>query len=242
MARARVRRIVVLGTSTGVGKTHVGVALLQALGKSSGDPARPRALGLKPVETGYGLGRRKVDARSDAGKLGRASEPLSTLEPLYAFAPPVSPHLAARMEGTAIDPGRIRAWVDARANDVALHDMSSIVWCVIETAGGVFSPLAPGLTNFDLAMALEPAAWVLVAPDVLGVLHEVTATLDACAARGRRPDELVLSAARPRDSSTGTNAEELRALGIAEPIATLESGSTDLGELCRALSARRARS
>ena len=75
-------------------------------------------------------------------------------------------------------------------------------WTIIETAGGVFSPLALGLSNFELARALEPAIWVLVAADALGVLHDVSATLKAMRASGREPDHLVLSGAREPDAST----------------------------------------
>ena len=104
-----------------------------------------------------------------------------------------------------------------QAEDVAL----------IETAGGVFSPLSDDSTNFDLALALSPAIWLLVAPDALGVLHELTATLRALGAAGRRPDHVVLSAARGVDASTGTNADELRRLGVADPAAVLRQGSDD---------------
>ena len=94
-------------------------------------------------------------------------------------------------------------------------------WSVVETAGGVFSPLSPTATNFDLALALEPAIWVLVAPDALGVLHDLSATLQAMRARGRTPDHVVLSGAREPDSSTGSNAAELEALGIVATSAVL---------------------
>ena len=92
---------------------------------------------------------------------------------------------------------------------------------MVETAGGVFSPLNVSSTNFDLALALEPAVWVLVAADALGVLHDVSATLQAMSARGRLPDHIVLSAARAADASTGSNAAELCTLGVVQPSAVL---------------------
>jgi dethiobiotin synthetase len=78
---------------------------------------------------------------------------------------------------------------------------------LIETAGGAFSPLGNGLTNFDLAVKLQPALLVVVAPDSLGVLHDVTATLRSMA--DSRPHLLALSQSREPDASTGTNAAEL---------------------------------
>jgi len=92
---------------------------------------------------------------------------------------------------------------------------------VIETAGGVFSPLTEHLTNFDLAHCVGDARWILVAPDRLGVLHEVVSTLHAMRSLGRAPDWLVLNAPPTPDASTGTNAAELRRLGVTTPLLCL---------------------
>ena len=69
-----------------------------------------------------------------------------------------------------------------------------------------------------LARALDPAIWLLVGADALGVLHDVTATLGFARALGRPPDHVLLSASRSPDASTGTNAAELEALGIASRV------------------------
>jgi len=219
-------RIVILGCGTGVGKTRLSVALLRALA-ARGLPA----LGLKPIESGIQLG---VDFHgesgappvgSDAAALAEASSVQSQLplaHPLYALRAPVSPHLAARAAGTQIDVKRVVEWVAHAENSVTPLVASPSVFCtVVETAGGVFSPLAPGVANFELARALEPAVWVLVAADALGVLHEVSATLKAMRACGREPEHLVLSGAREPDASTGSNASELRTLDIAMVSAVL---------------------
>ena len=92
---------------------------------------------------------------------------------------------------------------------------------MIETAGGVFSPLTEHLTNFDLAHCVGNARWILVAPDRLGVLHEVVSTLHAMRSLGRAPDWLVLNAPPIPDASTGTNAAELRRLGVTTPLLCL---------------------
>jgi hypothetical protein len=101
---------------------------------------------------------------------------------------------------------------------------------LIESAGGAFSPLATRLTNVDLALALEPALWVLVAPDALGVLHDVTSTLRALP---RPPDAIVLSSARAADASTGSNAAELTSLDICEVREVLSPGASSAPELAR---------
>ena len=100
--------------------------------------------------------------------------------PLYALRDPVTPALAARREGMHIDLPKIRAWVD----EVASGDPALPLHTVIETAGGVFSPVGDGTTNLELALSLGAATWVLVASDRLGVLHDVSSTLEAMRARG----------------------------------------------------------
>ena len=210
-------RIVVLGCGTGVGKTRLSVALLRELGSRG-----LATLGLKPIESGIAAGADRPlgsDARalSDAGTLRTAEA-----SPLHALPEPVSPHLAARSTGIAIHTRDVTQWVLRGEAQVAMHISSDrAAWSVIETAGGVFSPLSAAATNFELALSLEPAIWVLVAADALGVLHDVSATLQAMRARGREPDHVVLSGAREPDASTGRNAAELAALGIAAPSAVL---------------------
>jgi dethiobiotin synthetase len=210
-------RVVVLGCGTGVGKTRFCLELLRAL-----SARRVPTMGLKPIESGIEPGA-GTPPGSDAAELKAAGtlHPLRT-RPLYALAAAVSPHRAARAEGIHIDEQLAANWVQRAESEMATHTMShSAMWTVIETAGGVFSPLSTTATNFDLARALEPAIWVLVAADALGVLHDVSATLLAMRTRNRTPDHIVLSAARAPDASTGTNAEELAALGIATTSAVL---------------------
>jgi dethiobiotin synthetase len=86
---------------------------------------------------------------------------------------------------------------------------------LFETAGAVFSPVNETSTNFDLARAIGEALWILVAPDRLGVLHDVATTLECMSTRGRSPDVILLSQPDPTDTSAGTNRAELERLGIA---------------------------
>jgi hypothetical protein len=71
----------------------------------------------------------------------------------------------------------------------------------------------------------------LVAPDALGVLHDVTATLRSLP---RRPDFVVLSAARPADASSGTNAQELETLEIT-PVLGVVPRDGNAGQLAARL-------
>lgn len=194
-------RWVILGTGTDVGKTFVARSILDLVRQEG----RPVA-GLKPIETGLAAGQ-----QGDAARLADGSfhVKLPTRHPLYAFADPITPARAARISGQSVELNRVVDWL----REVSSPSSTTTPALVIETAGGVFSPLTDHQSNFDLARALDPAVWVLVATNRLGVLHEVTSTLRAMEAAGRLPDWLVLSAPQHPDASTPSNREELTRSG-----------------------------
>lgn len=203
---ARPVRLAVVGTGTGVGKTHLSVALLHALARRGRS-----AVGLKPVESGLGEG------ESDTSRLAGAGVFHVKHPAPYRFVDPVSPHLAARRAGVEIEPARIVAWVEACAAP----------WTIVETAGGLLSPLAPGLTNLDLVRLLAPEVVLLVGVDRLGILHEVAACLLALSTKASALPAavVVLHAPDVADSSTGTNADELVTLGLVPEAFTLPRGT-----------------
>ncbi|APR83890.1 Dethiobiotin synthetase [Minicystis rosea] len=213
----RMSRIVVVGTGTGIGKTHLGISLLRALASAGVSVA-----GLKPIESGVGAG------PTDAELLDRAGMFHVKHPPPYALAAPLSPHLAAAQEGVTIQLKTIQAWVAS----------SEATWTLIESAGALLSPISPLLTNLDLTVALEPDQVVLVAPDRLGVLHDVTATLFAYRILAPRLPEPIVALQPPAeaDSSTGSNAQQLLELGIARTVVSFLRAPLDAPEnLARAL-------
>lgn len=182
--------VAVVGTGTDVGKTHVGAALARAF----------RTLGhavdaWKPVASGVssGVGEDATLLAEGAGTPARS--------PAHVFEPPISPHLAARRAGVSLSAAALAAQA-RRGGDVL----------IVETAGGLYSPLSGRETNADLVRALRPDRTLLVAPDRLGVLHDVVATLRAARADGVLLSVVALSAVASPDASSGTNAEELRRL------------------------------
>ena len=217
LAPTSARRWIVLGTGTGVGKTFVAEGLVRAL-RAVGSPVA----GLKPIETGLDHVSRQG---SDAARLQAASFHVKhpALHPLYGYGDPVSPALAARRAGSFIDLDAVSVWLE----EAARLNAATAPVLVVETAGGVFSPLAEQLTNLDLAHCLGEATWVLVAPDRLGVLHDVLSTLRAMEATSRCPDWLVLSAPESPDATTGTNLDELRRLGVQPRLLRLPRNGTD---------------
>jgi dethiobiotin synthetase len=198
--------VVVAGTGTEVGKTHVAVALLRAWG------SRARVVGYKPVETGVTRVSSQVSPEiagadpegEDAGQLRRAST-FHVKHALFAqtFRDPVSPHLAARREGSTVDLVRLA--------EQASQLRQEAEGVVVELAGGLFTPLDSRLYNADFARKLAATHLLLVAPDRLGVLHDIAATLHAATHVGLRIHGVVLSESATKDASSGTNAGEIEA-------------------------------
>lgn len=213
-------RVVVLGTGTEIGKTYVSCLLAEAWNQSDGT-----TLAIKPVESGV------RGVAEDAARLSQ----VATLGdvPCCALPEPISPHLAARNAGVSIELEDLLSFVEVAES--RLEGFSRPL-SIVETAGGVFSPLSDNATNFDLARALDPAVWVLVCPNALGVLHDVQAALRAMVQR--LPDLLVFSESREPDESTVSNVQECigvvlpqvrRALDLPEympPVLRIPAGGT----------------
>ena len=193
------RLVVVTGTGTGIGKTHVSESLLRALSVSL-----PRVIGLKPVESGVGEGE-----RSDRERLDSASS-FHVQQSGYSFPQPVSPHLAARESGETIELGVLLSRV-ARVREQT--DLT-----LVELAGGLFTPLSPSLLNVDVVRGLRPDFVLLVAPDRLGVLHDVLAATTAAASRGVTFSAIALVEPEIADSSTSRNMLELHMFMPHTPI------------------------
>ncbi len=220
MARTAGKLVLMAGTGTGIGKTHVSEALLLAWRAQ-----RIVAAGVKPVESG-------VDGTtpSDGERLGAASA--FHVKPPYALRAPLAPCVAARDEEIPIEIEAIHACIDeARAHaDVVL----------LELPGGLFSPLTEQILNADFAVSLKPHAALLVAPDRLGVLHDVLSTLRAAASLALFVRGVLLVTPEKADLSTGRNAAELAQRASAPVLATIARATPDhlaitLAGLARAL-------
>jgi dethiobiotin synthetase len=199
------RGLFVTATDTGVGKTEVACALIAE--------ARARgldAVGMKPAQSGVVPGE-----ASDAERLREASgavEPLDAVCP-YAFAAPLAPAVAARVEGKEVSFARILAVARALAERHAA--------VVVEGAGGLLVPLTERETFADLAVALALPVLV-VARAGLGTVNHTALTVEALRRRGLAIAALVLNRTAPADDpSVPHNAAEIaRATGIA-PVAAL---------------------
>ncbi len=153
----------VTGTDTGVGKTYVTCQLVRALRKAGVD-----AVGYKSVCCGE---------RTDAELLVAASEnvePIEALNPIW-YQAPVTPAVAAELEGKPVSLDAIQAHAEALAER---HDV-----LLMEGVGGWEVPMTRTETFSDLAQAL---GWpvILVAANRLGALNHTLLTERAIQDRG----------------------------------------------------------
>jgi dethiobiotin synthetase len=181
------------GTDTGVGKTWVACRLAE-WGRAQGW----RMGVLKPAESGDG---------GDARALIRASGAKRSLELVrpYAFRLPLAPAVAAQAEGRLVQWGPIRR---AYAQIAASSD-----WTLVEGAGGLLVPYAPGMDGAGLAKRLGLPV-LLVARAGLGTINHSLLSLEAARRRGLRVLGIVLNGrARPGDRSVASNAQQIARLG-----------------------------
>ena len=149
-------RLVVCGTDTDVGKTVVSALLVQGL----------NATYWKPVQSGLEEGGdrerviRLIDLPADRW-----------IAETYAFQAAVSPHWAAELEDTCLDPNRLTL------PPIGTRPL------VVETAGGLHVPLNRSRQQIDqLQRWMLPV--VLVARSGLGTLNHTLLSLEALRHRG----------------------------------------------------------
>jgi dethiobiotin synthetase len=164
----------VTATDTGVGKTWVATALARAAVRRG-----LRVAVMKPCETGDGDdGARLLDAA------GRVLDP-ALVRP-YQLHLPASPEVAARAEGVVVDVARIA--------DAYLRLTRDADFTIVEGAGGLLVPVAPGVLMADIAVRLG-LPLLVVGRASLGTVNHTLLTLEAARARSLAVAGVVLSRA-----------------------------------------------
>jgi dethiobiotin synthetase len=133
----------ITGTDTGVGKTTVSLALMQALQERGLQVA-----GMKPVASGSeqtAEGLRNEDAVKLLAQ-GSVALPYAWVNP-YAFEPPIAPHIAAQQVDTVIDVNVIDECYGKIARQVDV--------VVVEGVGGWLVPIGVTHTMADVAVSLS---------------------------------------------------------------------------------------
>ena len=160
----------ITGTDTEIGKTMVSAAILHQLAQSG-----VRACGMKPIAAGAEM----IDGElhnEDADQLraaGNVHLPASLTTP-FMLRTPAAPHVAAAIDGVALDAVPIIA---AYAEIAAASDA-----VVVEGVGGFRVPLTDDFDTADLAAQLNLPV-VLVVGMRLGCISHALLTVEAVIAR-----------------------------------------------------------
>ena len=162
----------ITGTDTGVGKTAVAVALLQAAVKRGLSTAA-----VKPVAAGCELTSEGL-RNEDALLLQQACTTVLTYEQMNPFAlePAIAPHFAAMRAGLHLDAEQLAAHCQKTLDIQA--DLT-----VIEGAGGWRVPLNKTQTFADIAKLLDVPV-ILVVDIKLGCLNHALLSAEAIRADG----------------------------------------------------------
>lgn len=157
-------KLFITGIGTDVGKTLVSAILTEAL---QADYWKPVQAGLEPT--------------TDAATVrSLVQNPVSRFWPeRHQLQLPASPHAAAAAEGILLQPA------DFQLPDTTNH-------LLVEGAGGLLVPLAPGFLMADLAQQFALDV-VVVSRNYLGSINHTLLTLEALQARGLRVRGLVFN-------------------------------------------------
>jgi dethiobiotin synthetase len=206
------RGLFVTGTDTGCGKTTVACALAR-----SAHAKGLRVRVLKPIETGCEAGV-PADARALAQAAGDP-RPVEELCP-YRLALPAAPEIAARQEQVVIDPDVLQRALAAAAEEADL--------LLVEGAGGLRVPIAPGLEMAELAL-LFGLPLLVVARASLGTINHTLLTLEAATARRLTVAGVVFSHVEPKLSDADrANLDLLLASSSLPPHLELPHGADAL--------------
>jgi malonyl-CoA O-methyltransferase len=148
--------VFVTGTDTGIGKTMVAACLVR----------RWHADYWKPAQTGLA----EEPGDTETVSYLAALPPHRRHKPAHAFLAPLSVEAAAELEGVTV----------SLADFKLPHTEAPLV---VEGAGGVFVPIAPGVLMIDLMVQCALPV-IVVARTSLGTINHTLLTLAALRARG----------------------------------------------------------
>jgi dethiobiotin synthetase len=208
----------VTGTDTGVGKTVLAAAMLAAL-RAEG----VRVAAFKPVVTG--LDEPEPGRPADHELLGAAAGLAPSAVAPQTFGPAVSPHLAAELAGTTVDPAA--AIAAARAAGATADAI------VVEGIGGLLVPLTTAFTVRDFAVALGLPVVIAARPG-LGTISHTLLTVEAARAAALDVRAVVLTPWPERPSAMEqSNRATIAAMAEVE-VATLPPAGTGVADLAAA--------
>lgn len=195
------RGLFITGTDTGVGKTSIALAIIQAL-KGAGH--RPGAM--KPIASSGVLDASGMMTCSDVKLLAASVE--AELGTVCSSCLPgdLAPSVAAAL----VEEARPLDYVVNEFRDSMQHWSGRADMMVVEGVGGLLCPITIDGTVADLAVAIDYPL-VVVARRGLGTLNHTLLTVEAARSRGLRVAGVVLNGSEPTTNRLAeeTNPREL---------------------------------
>ena len=189
----------VTGTDTGVGKTVVSALLCAAL----------EAIYWKPIQTGTREGADRPTVMRLAG-LPRAR----TAPEAYRFAPPVSPHLAARRASVRIELRKIKMPRIAASENL-----------IVEGAGGALVPINETQLMTDLMRHLGLPV-LLVTRTTLGTINHTLLSLAALRGAGLDVRGVIMCGKPNRDNREAIERYgRARVIGVVPRLERIDRGA-----------------
>lgn len=202
------RGLFVTGTDTEVGKTILAAAVCASLAARG-----ERVAAFKPVVTGLdddppGDWPRDHELLASVASAGQSPEDVAPLR----FGPAVSPHLAAELAGTPIEPHTLVAAARAAGKRAGV--------LVCEGVGGLMVPLTTGYLIRDFALDLQLPVVIAARPG-LGTISHSLMSVDVARTAGLEVKAVVLTP-WPEDPSSMelSNRATIERIGQV-PVATL---------------------
>jgi dethiobiotin synthetase len=201
------RGLFVTGTDTEVGKTVLAAAVCASL-TARGE----RVAAFKPVVTGIedqaGDWPRDHELLASVASADQSPEDVAPLR----FGPPVSPHLAAELAGTTIEPHEL-----VHAARAAGESADALI---CEGVGGLMVPLTTGYLIRDLALDLQLPILIAARPGLGTISHSLMA-VEVARTAGLEVAAVVLTPWPDEPSAMErSNRETIEKIGRV-PVATL---------------------
>lgn len=210
--------VFVTGTGTDIGKTYVSALLVKALAETKGNVGY-----FKGALSGVELEQCKMvsgDPKTVCDMAGLADAPESLVS--YLYETPVSPHLAAKMEGKPISMEEIEKGFSQVCQT---HD-----FVVVEGSGGMVCPLRYDEETLLLTDVMRMTGFPLlvVADAGLGTINHTVLTIAYGKSQGFLIAGVILNRYDPKNEMHRDNKTMIEALTGVSVVACVEKGAAAL--------------
>jgi dethiobiotin synthetase len=218
--------ITILGTGTDIGKTYLTTRLIQH-GRALGHAVQA----LKPVLSGWSVA---TAATSDIGLISSALGMPQSEDSYHRLCgwrlpEPLGADLAAQKAGVELTLDKVVKWCQRQST------ASSAEMMLVETAGGIMSPLDSVHTQIDMAVALGRHA-ILIGGNYLGGISHLLSAYAVAEARGLTLRALVVNSVGEHRVDLDLCMASLRNHVRTVPIYGITRDSQDLAALWQATS------